>query len=62
MAEFQRFQEAPQFNPMSIVDAGSRVAKQGQQIVEALQTYQGQVVQRDQNLIEDSARSNNAEV
>jgi len=62
MAEFQRFQEAPQFNPMAIVEAGDKVSEQGRQIVEALQTYQGQIVQRDQNRIEDSRFNQSAEV
>ena len=62
MAEFQRYQEAPQFNPMAIVEAGERVQKQGQQIVDALQTYQGQTVQRDQNRIEDARFNQSAEV
>jgi hypothetical protein len=62
MAEFQRFQEAPQFNPMAIVESGQRVAEQGRQIVEALQTFQGQTVQRDQNRIEDARFNQSAEV
>ena len=54
---YEKYQEAPSFNPMAIVETGQKAAKEAQQVVDVLRTYQGQIVQRDQNRVQDSANS-----
>ena len=54
MAEFQRFQEAPRFEPRAIIESASRVQKQGQQLVDSLQQQIRLSEENDRRRIENT--------